>query len=171
MAEWPWLMWWEFYILLCHCPYVLHISIKWHTCLYTWATCIPNHNAQQAKVVWEKVCPSRCTRRCHMPRDAEEMQLLEKWSAECIQLFGTFLAYYVELNWGTKENAELLTFLREMPRESWRWLDKAGWDSAQDWLHWKGVHERELHVYTLAPAVKWKNYKNNFFKKARMCYD
>ena len=101
---------------------------------------------------------------------ALEMQLVENWATECVQLFGTFLAYYVELNWGTKENAELLTFLREMPRESWRWLDKAGWYSAQDWLHWKGVHERELHVYTLAPAIKWKNYKNNFFKKARICY-
>ena len=124
----------------------------------------------------EKVLPKYVAATCQGTQQlllsipALEMQLLENWSEKCVQLFETFLAYYVELNWGTKENAELLTFLREMPRESWRWLDKAGWYSAQDWLHWKGVHERELHVYTLAPAVKWKNYKNNFFKKARMCY-
>ena len=129
---------------------------------------LPEESSAQVDVHVGATCQG--TQQLLLSSPTLEMQLLENWSAECVQLFGTFLAYYVELNWGTKENAELLTFLREMPRESWRWLDKAGWYSAQDWLHWKGVHERELHVYTLAPAVKWKNYKNNFFKKARMCY-
>ena len=160
MAWWPWLMWWEFYILQCHCPYVLNISVKWHTCpihsSYAQSQC-PASQSCLGKVLPKYVDATyQGTQQLLLSIPALEMQLLENWSAECVQLFGTFLAYYVELNWGTKENEELLTFLREIPRESWRWLDKAGWYSAQDWLHWKGVHERELHVYTLAPAIKWK---------------
>ena len=52
------------------------------------------------------------------------------------------------------------------------WIKLVQWYSAQDWLLWKRVHERELHMYTLAPVIKQneKNYKNNFRKKAKMYY-
>ena len=66
---------------------------------------------------------------------------------------------YVELNWETPENAELRVLT--LPREYF----------TQDWLHWKRVRERELPMYTLAPAMKWKTiYKNNFGKQARISY-
>ena len=164
MAEWPWLVWWEFYILQCQCPYVLHISIKWHTCpihlsyIHTYIHTyfigssprgfsesilhykiinqvhdnknitmikedkakpkLPEESSAQVDVHVDATCQG--TQQLLLSSPALEMQLLENWSAECVQLFGTFLAYYVELNWGTKENAELLTSLREMLRESWR---------------------------------------------------
>ena len=89
---------------------------------------------------------------------ALEMQLLENWSAECVQQWN-INGILCWLNWGAKENAELpvLTFLREMPRESWRYLDKAVWYSAQNWLHWKGVHG----VYLSTCNVNVLPVKNN----------
>ena len=132
MAEWPWLMWWEFYILQCHCPAhkyqmtYMSYTLELHVYPITMPSKpkLPEESSAQVDVHVDATCQG--TQQLLLSSPALEMQLLEKWSAECVQLFGTFLAYYVELNWGTKENAELLTFLREMPKESWKWLDKAG---------------------------------------------
>ena len=81
---------------------------------------LPEESSAQVDVHVDATCQGM--QQLLLSSPALEMQLLENWSAECVQLFGTFLAYYVELNWGTKENAELLTILREMLRESWSWL-------------------------------------------------
>ena len=81
---------------------------------------LPEESAAQVDVHVDATCQGM--QQLLLSSPALEMQLVENWATECVQLFGTFLAYYVELNWGTKENAELLTFLREMPRESWSWL-------------------------------------------------
>ena len=128
-------------MILTHVVRILHITTSLPIC--------PKHKCQMTYMSYtlelypitmpskpklpEKVLPKYVAATCQGTQQlllsipALEMQLLENWSEECVQLFGAFLAYYVELNWGTKEsNAELLTFLREMPKESWRWLDKAG---------------------------------------------
>ena len=144
MAEWPWLMWWEFYILQCHCPAhkyqmtYMSYTLELHVYPITMPSKpkLPEERAAQVDLhvnaTWQR------TQQLLLSSPALEMRLLENWSAECVQFFETFMAYYIELNWGTKENPGPLTFLREMPRKSWRWWDKAGWYSAQEKVSMKG---------------------------------
>ena len=86
---------------------------------------LPEESAAQVDVHVDATCWG--TQQLLLSSLALEMQLLENWSVECVQLFGTFMAYYVEHNWGTKENAEL-------PNMYWLFQERCQGQAEDSWI-------------------------------------
>ena len=67
--------------------------------------------------------------------------------------------YFTMMNW-IEEPKRMQSYMCWLSQERCQgeaedsWIKLVQWYSAQDWLLWKRVHERELHMYTLAPVIK-----------------